>query len=206
MRKTRTYHIAITGSFASGKSTVAEFFKNKGYTIVSADQIGHSLLEQDRVKELLVREFGTDILSNKKIERKKLAMRVFSDKKALKTLNDLLHPKIINELKRIVKESNEEIVLFEVPLLFEVGIESLFDLTVNIEATPVKRKQRLLKKGYLTDKEIDERFASQLREDFKREKADLTIDNNGSIKELYLQLEVISQIISKKLLINSTTN
>ena len=87
--------IGLTGNIAVGKSTVAEFLKQKGATIINADKLGHQVLRQPEIKKELVLIFGKDILSNNEIAREKLAKLVFSDKKKLMMLNKIVHPQLL---------------------------------------------------------------------------------------------------------------
>ncbi|MCB5231172.1 MAG: dephospho-CoA kinase [Candidatus Cloacimonas sp.] len=197
----RVLHIAVTGSIGSGKSTLMAKLSEMGYKTVSADEVGHKLLFDNEVKDELVKTFGEGILTEESIDRKKLGGIVFPDPKALNKLNSILHPKIIEELKSEIVNYENELVFFEVPLLFEAGIEKLFDLSVNVFATLSTRAKRLKERSGFTDEEIEKRFASQLSDEFKREKADLTIDNSGSQQELKLQLDLLLQLIKKGLLV-----
>lgn len=198
--KKKIAHIAITGSIGSGKSELVRILNKRGYKTISADEIGHQLLLDKRVRDELVKVFGREILSEEVIDRKKLGGIVFPDPKALHKLNTILHPKIIDEIKKEKLKHSNEIVFFEVPLLFEAGIENLFDLTLNIFAKlPVRIKRLKVRSGF-SDAEIRERFSSQLGDEFKREKADLTIDNSGTKKAFTLQLDLVLQAIEKGLL------
>ena len=99
----------ITGIFGSGKSTVALLLSKKGYKHINLDKLGHTILNKQKSK--VVKEFGKEILTKNKIDRRKLKDIVFCNPKKLKRLNKIIHPEIIKETKNIIKKSNKKIVI-----------------------------------------------------------------------------------------------
>ena len=192
------YAVGVTGSMGSGKSEAVRWFRNRGYTTMSADKIGHELLEEPDIIQKLSTVLGKEILTNKRIDRSKLGKVVFNEPEKLKLLNEILHPLIISRIDEVIKNSEQKIIIFEVPLLFEAEIENLFDLTVNIAAAPVIRRERIYKRDYLSRDEIEHRFSRQLADETKRERADITIVNNGDLEEFYGYLKELE----KDLLLN----
>jgi dephospho-CoA kinase len=181
--------IAITGSIGSGKTRALQWFREKGLQVISADEIGHDLLERGEIIYRINQSFGNRVVENGKVNRKKLGEIVFSDPEQLETLNQILHPLIIAEIRERIKKSNADLLIFEVPLLFEAGIEDMFDLTINIAAREDIRKRRLQKRDNLTEREIENRFCNQLPDAVKREKADITVDNNEDEESFTESLE-----------------
>ncbi|OQX70838.1 MAG: dephospho-CoA kinase [Candidatus Cloacimonas sp. 4484_275] len=106
-------------------------------------------------------------------------------------LNRLLHPRIRLEMQKIIDSflSKTGFLIFEIPLLFENGLEEAFDLTINVYADERTQKDRLKKRDGLSDAEAEKRISAQMSADKKKKKADVNIVNNGSIESLYLQLE-----------------
>ena len=121
-------NIGITGSIACGKSTVSNYLREKGYTIIDADKLGHIALTSDEVKEKLKNSFGYIILENNEISREKLGKLVFGNNENLKVLNSIVHPyirKIILQLQE--KHRDERLVFLDIALLFEAGFEDLVE-------------------------------------------------------------------------------
>ena len=187
------YAVGVTGSMGSGKSEAVRWFRNRGYTTMSADKIGHELLEEPDIIQKLSTVLGKEILTNKRIDRSKLGKVVFNEPEKLKLLNEILHPLIISRIYEVIKNSEQKIIIFEVPLLFEAEIENLFDLTVNIAAAPAIRRERIYKRDYLSRDEIEHRFSRQLADETKRERADITIVNNGDLEEFYGYLKELER-------------
>jgi len=190
----RPFLIAITGGICSGKSIVANWFAQRGYPVFSADKIGHLVLENPEVITKLKAKFGDGIIENDKINRKKLGKQVFGNSQNLDFINRLLHPLIRMEMQKIIdsffsRKNSSELLIFEIPLLFENGLEKAFDLTVNVYADNELQKKRLMERDRLSEKEAEKRIYSQMSSERKRKKADVNIVNNDSIKSLYTQLE-----------------
>jgi dephospho-CoA kinase len=189
--------IAITGSIGSGKTTALRWFRDRGIKVISADEIGHDLLERGEIISRINQVFGSGVVENGRVNRQKLGEVVFSDPQQLETLNRILHPLIIAEIRESIRKSDKELLIFEVPLLFEACIEDLFDITINIAAREEIRKQRLQERDKLNKQEIEKRFRNQLPDAVKREKADITIDNNGDKESFIEALErLYAQIVA----------
>jgi len=180
--------IGITGSFGSGKSTVARAFKKftKG-SIIDADKIAKDLEKPNKILwKKIVGEFGKKILKNKEIDRKRLADIVFSDDRKLKRLNKITHPYIIKEIKKRIRSSNREFMILDVPLLIEADMLKMVDKLVVVKTNSkilVKRLAKSYSKG-----EVLNRIRSQLSLKKKMESADYFIDNGKSLKDTGYQV------------------
>lgn len=194
----RPYKVAITGSVGSGKSEAIKWFRDKGYLTISADDIGHKLLDNPVIKKEISAYFGDQVISKDMVDRKKLGKLVFADPKKLDTLNKILHPQIITGIEEFIEMADQKVIIVEVPLLFETGFEEMFDLTINIAAPPATRIQRLLIRDQLSEEEIVKRFNTQLPDDTKANLADITIDNDCQLECLYKQLEVLETVFRFK--------
>ncbi len=193
----RPFLIAVTGGIASGKTLVSKWFEKKGFKVYYSDKIGHHFLDDKEVILKLIKRFGNKILSNEKIDRKKLGNMVFNSKEDLFFLNRLLHPKIRRETCSIIEQSDEDYLIFEIPLLFENRIEKAFDLTINISTDKKKQVERLKKDNRFLPEEIEQRIKTQMPDYDKQKLADINIKNNGSINDLYSKLENLLPIIRK---------
>jgi len=185
----RSFLIAITGSIASGKSIVSKWFEDKGYKVFYADTIGHDVLKNPEILKNLVDEFGIEILKNGKIDRRKLGEIVFNNLEKLKFLNNLLHPRIRADMQKIIDTSNSEILFFEIPLLFENGLERGFDLIINVSSREENQITRLEKRDGISKEKALKKINTQMPDVEKQKRANVNIFNNKEIKDLILNLE-----------------
>jgi len=175
--------LIITGGIATGKSTVCKIFKESGYEVVDADKIAHQELENS--KDEIVRIFGNKIVTNGKIDRKKLGNIIFADKKSKSKLEKVLHPKIRKEIEKIVeileKEGKKYIV--DIPLYFESG-KYKADKVILVYAPKKLQLQRVMQRDKLSEKEALERIESQIKIEAKKQMSDIVIENTKDIKKL----------------------
>ena len=121
-------NIGITGSIACGKSTVSDYLKEKGYTIIDADKLGHVALTSEDVKRRLSETFGANILVNNEISREVLGKLVFGNDNNLKKLNNIIHPKIKELILKLQEEhENEDLVFLDIALLYEANFVDLVE-------------------------------------------------------------------------------
>lgn len=191
--------LGVTGSFGSGKTSVAEIFKSFGAEIVDADKLARkSIAPGSQAYKRVIRAFGKDILGkNKAIDRRKLAGVVFNNKKLLKRLNNIIHPGVISVIKNRIRDSRSKVVILDVPLLIESGLEALVDKIVVVKISRAKQIKRLRKKTGLSRGEILERIKSQISQDVKLRYANFIIDNSGTIGETKKQAERIRRMLWK---------
>jgi len=195
--------IGITGGFKSGKTTVAHILSNLGARVIDTDKLAHrALLPGTETYRRIVKGFGKRILNeNDRIDRRKLARVVFNDNKKLKLLNNIVHPYVKKELKKklleIKRDNPNAIVVVEVPLLFEAGMEQIMDKIIVVSASKNKQIERAKKDMSLSEDEIKKRIGAQMPMSKKKELADLEVDNNGSIEKTKKQIEKIWEEIKK---------
>jgi dephospho-CoA kinase len=173
--------IGVTGTFASGKTSVARMIMSMGAAgKVDADEIGHELLSERSVIQRITDVFGKGALTGERIDRKKLGKIVFSDKKKLGFLNDIMHPLILGRIKEEVDAVQGGAVVIDAPLLIETKLHKLADIVVVVRTDDDIAEKRAILKGY-TKKEIREVRSHQLALPEKLKEADFVIDNNGEI-------------------------
>ncbi|MFH1247612.1 MAG: dephospho-CoA kinase [Candidatus Omnitrophota bacterium] len=191
--------LGVTGSFGSGKSTVADLFKSSGAQIIDADKIGHALLlPGSHVFSKVFRLFGSGILDKKKqIDRRFLGQLVFKNRALLKKLNSIMHPEIVKAIKRQIKKSRNSLVVLDAPLLLEAGLRSLVTKLVVVTVKRSLQIQRLQKKLPLSRKEINLRIKSQVPIRKKIQSADFIIDNNRNKNELKKKVMLIRRSLWK---------
>ncbi|NMA90819.1 MAG: dephospho-CoA kinase [Amphibacillus sp.] len=177
--------LGLTGSIATGKSTVTQLFIRENIPIIDADQISHQVIEPNqRAYQQVLRAFGDDILSSdQKINRKKLAELIFNDKAKRDLLNQIVHPIIIDQLieerDRLISEGHALVVL-DIPLLYELNLTNLVDKVIVVYTTRKTQLDRLMHRDQLTKLEAEQRINSQISIEEKKQKADYVIDNNGT--------------------------
>lgn len=181
--------IAIVGNIASGKSTVENVLRKKGYKVFDSDIIAHEVL--DDLSEKILEAFKDyDILENGKISRQKLGALVFNDKNLKEKLENIVHPEIKVRIKKIFEENKlEKYIFVSIPLLFEVGWRNLFDKILFIYTEDKIRLNRLMQRNNFTKDEALARIKSQLPQEEKVKVSDFIINNNHSIDVLQKYIE-----------------
>lgn len=195
--------VAITGGIGSGKSMVAEKVQELGYPVFSCDKIyKETIYHSKEYQSVLVKSFP-NCANDGKIKKELLAAYVFQDRDALKKLNDLAHPRIMQKLEEQMHLASG-IVFAEVPLLFEGGYENLFDYVIVITRNLDLRIHSIVARDNVSADEAKKRIACQFDYDsmiaqllFNNEKYYL-IENNGSIEDLNNQVEYIIKCILMK--------
>ena len=183
--KDRALIIGLTGGIASGKSTAADFFQKAGLKVVNADMAAKEVFEKKEIQEKLLNHFGNDILENNTVSRKKVADRVFSDAKDLEYLNSIIHPEVRKKFQKI-KESLafNDILVYDVPLLFETNQDQEYDIIVTITASSKIRLERAMKRNGWSEDEFYRRDRSQIPMHEKEKRSDVVISNDGTVYEL----------------------
>lgn len=194
--------IAITGGVASGKSTVCQFFKKLGACVVDADRLGHELLDPNTdLGKKIIKQFGPEILENGQISRMLIAEKAFQDKNLLQKLEELLHPAILLKIEELYisacSEDKYTSFCVEIPLLFEVGAEIFYDITVTVLSNEEEAKKRFTKAGF-EETQYDKRMNCQLKPGQKAAKSQIIISNNGSLEDLEAQVNQLNRTIYKQ--------
>ena len=176
------YKIGLTGAIGSGKSTAARIFAKLGATVLDADVLAKEALEDPTVQRDLKARFPAAFESGV-LSHKSLADIVFSDRSRLAQLTELTHPVVRRKFKEIVSSMEEGVLVYDVPLLFEAGLEGDFDLTVVVSTPDEIRHDRLKKRG-LTEEDIKRREGLQLKPAEKENRADVVLTNAGAPEDL----------------------
>ncbi|MFM2127675.1 MAG: hypothetical protein RIQ86_188 [Actinomycetota bacterium] len=184
--------IALTGGIGSGKSLVANYFYSLGAEVIDADQLARQAIERGSEGfDQVISEFGDVILKDGDIDRRALGEIVFSDPIKRKALEAIIHPKVQQALTQARNSLNEnQILIYEIPLLVETNAASKFDKVITVEAPLELRIERLKSRGLLQS-DIEKRISNQATPEQRRAIADIQIENDGTEEELLRKVEAI---------------
>ncbi len=187
--------IGLTGGIACGKSTVSsQLHKEFGAVILDADLIAYNLSEPgNKMWKLYISRYGKERVLNADgtLNRAAIAEIVFQDNAEKQWMDDTMHPLIQNELLTVLsecKKKGQEIVVLDVPLLFEAGWETLPDEVWVVYVAPDIQIKRLMDRNAVTKDVAQYRIAAQMSLDEKKRRADVVIDNSGTYEETMLQV------------------
>ena len=184
--------IGLTGGIGSGKSLVANYFFSLGAEVIDADQLARQAIERGSAGfDQVVSTFGDAILKDGDIDRRALGEIVFADPEKRKLLESIVHPIAQQGLANARQAlSEDQILIYEIPLLVETNAMSKFDSIITVEAPMEQRVERLKNRGLLNS-EIEKRIANQVSPDKRRAIANIVIENDGNEEELLRKVEAI---------------
>lgn len=172
--------IGLTGGFGSGKSTVLKMFQRLGADVFDADAQVQRLLDTAAVKKKIRHEFGLEVFSGAKLDRNKMAEKVFGAPRRLKVLEKILHPLVRRAMRRQAARSRKKVLICDIPLLYEKKWQDKFDGVIVVAASLPTRLRRLRKRGY-SKTEALRRIEAQLPLNVKIKKATHVVNNNASL-------------------------
>ena len=198
--------VGLTGGVASGKTAVSRVLREEGAYIIDADQIARELVQPHKPAwNELVRAFGKEILQeDRSVDRKELADKIFADPEQRKVLNQILHPRIKEEMDRRTKEIGqkdpEAIVVIDAPLLVELGVYRKVDQLIVITSTQMQQMERLKERDGRSPEEALRLFSSQMPVEEKVKLADFVIRNEGSLEETKKRAKEVFKELKKVML------
>jgi dephospho-CoA kinase len=186
--------IGLTGGIASGKSTVARMLEEQGAKIIDADQIAREVVEpgQPALAEIAARFPG--VVKGGALDRKALGERIFNHEAERKALNAIVHPRVqgrVLELSQQYAEAGVPLVFYDVPLLFENGLEKTMEASVLVAAPPEVQLSRLMSRDGYDEAQAKARIAAQMSLDEKRKRATYVIENGGSLSTTRAQVDAL---------------
>lgn len=192
--------LGLTGGIGSGKSTVARMMnKQAGFPVIDADAIAREIVDPGQpALDDIAAEFGADVLNpDGSLNRALLASRAFAEQSATEKLNAIMHPRIMEESRRRIQAERARgtfAVIYDMPLLVELGLHRLMDRTVVVDVPAEVRVQRLVTHRGLTEADARRRIAAQANDAERREAADILLDNSGSLEKL---AEEVSSLVTR---------
>ena len=197
----------LTGGIGSGKSTVAQRFRERGLPVIDADVLAREVVAPGTEGlEEIVRAFGPEVLDESgALDRKRVAAKVFSDREARATLNRITHPRVAalaRDRAAALDEAGEPLACYEVPLLFEGGLADVLRPIVVVSVDPETQVERTVARDSCTPEEARARVEAQMPLAEKVRQADHVIDNGGSIEETRARADAVLDAVCRGLSID----
>jgi dephospho-CoA kinase len=180
--------IGLTGGIGSGKTLVANMFKNKDIPVFTADVEAKKILNEPSVVQDVSNTFNISLTNDGLINKSELASIVFNDKVALQKLNAIIHPKVHECFQKWILNVEASYIIYEAAIIFEKGRASYFDFTILITAPKQVRMARVLQRDHSSEEEVKLRMKAQWPEFKKKKLADFMIKNTN-IKQTQQQVD-----------------
>lgn len=192
----RPLTIGLTGGIAAGKSEALAAFERLGAATVSSDAVVHELLEAEPLLSRLTERWGPGVAPSGNVDRNRIGEVVFADPEELKWLEGQIHPLVGERIGAWLGELPEgtDVAVVEVPLLFETGMEGVFDTTVAVIAADEVRRERAEARGHAL---VEEREARQLAQEEKATRAEHVVRNDGSVEDLERELSALVEKLGR---------
>jgi dephospho-CoA kinase len=186
----RPLTIGLTGGIAAGKSEALAAFGRLGAATISSDAVVHELLETEPLLSRLRERWGPEVVPDGEVDRNRIGSIVFADPAELRWLEAQIHPLVGERIGGWLAAlpGDTEVAVVEVPLLFESGMEGVFDTTVAVVASDEVRRERAAERGHAL---VDEREARQLAQAEKASRAEHVVENDGSVEDLVRELSAL---------------
>lgn len=186
--------VGLTGGISSGKSTVSSYLKQLKIPVIDADEVARKVVEPNSQGAIEIRKaFGSDVFEEDgSLNRQKLGALIFSNTENRKKLDELLQPlikiMILDEIEE-QRQKGENMIVLDLPLLFEKHYEKLCEEIIVVYVPRELQLERLMRRNQYTKQEALSRIDSQLSIEEKRKRATVLLDNQGTIQQLYQQVE-----------------
>ena len=193
--------IGLTGSIACGKSTVSAYLASLGCTIVDADAISRALTADGGAALPAVRQaFGDSVFRGESLDRRALGQLVFSDSQKRDELNAILHPLILREIARQLDalDAPEKLVIGDIPLLYECGMQTLFDVVWVVSVPRETQIERLALRDGLDRTQAEQRIDAQMPLSQKEKLADAVIYTDGTIEQTQRQIDALLRRLAQR--------
>lgn len=178
--------IGLTGSIATGKSTVAKLFLENGIYVIDSDKIANEVSKDPEIIAAVRNVFGPESIGKDgQFNREYIGNVVFCSKEKRMKLNNIMHPKVKEEIKKLVELRKNKIVVVDVPLMYETDFHEMMDEIIVVYSTPEQQVERLMERNHYNYEDAMLRVNSQMHIDEKAKRADYLLDNTGTKMDLY---------------------
>lgn len=191
--------IGITGGIGSGKTEFCKVIKQEGYPVLFADDIAKNLMVNDtEVRSMIIEAFGKASYKDGVLQREFLSSVVFPNPEKLAELNAIVHPAVIRDTAAQTDAllQQHDLVFYEAALIFEAGMDNLFDYIILLTSSDKNKIDRITQRDNVSEDKIRLRMQNQMSDELKKEKADLIIENDGSIEDLQSKVKFALSILS----------
>jgi dephospho-CoA kinase len=185
--------VGLTGGMGSGKSTALEALRRLGAQVLSSDTVVHELYDGGRLRDAVVARFGAEVAPGGVVDRAAVARRAFASAEDRAWLEGLVWPlvgtRVADWLEQVrARRPAPQAAVVEVPLLFEAGLDQLYDATIAVVSEESVRQQRAAERGHAR---VDERAARQLSQQEKARRAMFVVHNDGTVEDLERELSAV---------------
>jgi dephospho-CoA kinase len=195
--------VGLTGGIASGKSTVSAMLAERGAEIIDADLIARQVvMPGERAWHKILEHFGTGVfLPDGRVDRQKLADLVFADQAKLTVLNEITHPDIFARVAERLEacRDHEVVVVLDAALLIETGLADRTDVVVVVDAGDEEEQVRRLTAKGIQERDARARLAAQLPSEKRLARADLVVENTGTLEELTVRVDQVWDELQRRL-------
>lgn len=188
--------IGLTGGIASGKTTVTNHLKALGFKVIEADEIAREVLDiYPEILEYLKKTYGDRIFIEGKLNRRLLGKIIFKNEIRREEYEDVIMPRILDEIQKRLNEDENDIIFVDAPLLFEKGLDEQVDYTITVYVRPSIQLKRLMERDGYTKDEAMKRIDAQMSLDEKANLSDYVLFNEGEREETFKAMDKILNLL-----------
>lgn len=181
--------IGITGGSGAGKSHISESLRNLGFCVIDADKVAHESINNPDCMQEIAKEYGEVVIKNGRIDRKRLGEAVFGAPEKLYRLNKITHKYILSDIADKIKNAAGETIFVDGAVLIESGMKC--DAMIGVVADKNIRKERIMSRDGITEKEAQTRISAQQKDSFYYENCDFVVTNNGGEPDISEILKLV---------------
>ena len=188
--------IGLTGGIGSGKTTIANYFAEKGIPVYIGDDEAKKITESPEILQSIRTVFGDEVFNNEKLDTVKVSQIVFNDTDKLKQLNEIIHPAVKKHFKNwVLQNSNFDFVVYETAILFESGSYKQCDVVISVIAPIETRIKRVMVRDSVSREDVIKRMENQWLDEERIKNSDFIIENTNK-KEMEFQADEILKKIT----------
>lgn len=200
MKQSKPYVVGLTGGIASGKTSVANALRDMGMKVLDADAISRSVTAPGGEALADIRKaFGDSVFDGEILNRRALGDVVFRDEQKRRQLEEIIHPLVIGKMKRLTEEANADIVFWDVPLLYETGMDKDCGEVWCVHVPADEQVRRVMRRDHMTRTQAMDRIGSQMPVREKKERAQHLINTSGSFRATRRRVRGLMRDLQRRL-------